>query len=126
MSGLAWALIAWLIGYRAFGHQIWGSIIIAPFIGILIAGPSSPLHDKPGWVQITGSLISLYVAASCFAVGMALLSPVLAPRGVRMSALLIQSVLAVLWGLTFGGYALVLRPVSYVNHRLVWQSDAGW
>lgn len=80
VSGLAWALIAWLIGYRAFGHQICGGIIIAPLIGILIARLSSPLHDKPRWVQIAGSLISLYVAASCFAVGMAILSPVHAPE----------------------------------------------
>jgi len=124
-SGLAWALIAWLVGYRAFGHQIWGGIVIAPLIGILIARLSSPLREKPRWVQIVGSLFFLYVAASCFALGMAILSPVHAPRGVRMSALLMQSVLAVLWGLTFGGYALVLWPLSYLNHRLVWQGGAG-
>jgi hypothetical protein len=35
-SGLVWALIAWLIGYRAFGDRIWGGIIMAPLIGILI------------------------------------------------------------------------------------------
>jgi hypothetical protein len=65
------------------------------------------------------------VAASCFALGMALFSPVIGPRNVRVSAALIEHVLAVLWGLTFGGYALVLWPLSFFNHRLVWQADAG-
>jgi hypothetical protein len=123
-SGLVWALIAWFIGYRAFGYRIWGGIIMAPFIGILIGRLSWPMHNKPRWVQIAGSLFYLYVAASCFAIGMALFSPVLGPRNVRFSAALIELVLAVLWGLTFGGYALVLWPLSFFNHRLVWQADA--
>jgi hypothetical protein len=124
-SGLMWALIAWFIGYRAFGHRIWGGIVIAPLIGILIGRLSWPIHNKPRWVQVVGSLFYLYVAAACFAIGMALFSPVLGPRNVRFSAALIEHVLAVLWGLTFGGYALVLWPLSFFNHRLVWQADAG-
>jgi hypothetical protein len=83
------------------------------------------MHNKPRWVQIAGSLFYLYVAAACFAIGMALFSPVFGPRDVRFSAGLIEHVLAVLWGLTVGGYALVLWPLSFFNHRLVWQTDAG-
>jgi hypothetical protein len=124
-SGLAWALIAWFIGYRAFGYRIWGGIMMAPLIGILIGRLSWPLHNKPRWVQIAGSLFSLYVAGSCFALGMALFSPVIGSRNVRVSAALFGHVWAVLWGLTFGGYALVLWPLSFFNHRLVWQADAG-
>jgi hypothetical protein len=124
-SGLMWALIAWFIGYRAFGHRIWGGIVVAPLIGILIGRMSWPMHNKPRWVQIAGSLFYLYVAASCFAIGMALFSPVLRPPNVRFSAALMEHVFAVLWGLTFGGYALVLWPLSFFNHRLVWQADAG-
>jgi hypothetical protein len=56
---------------------------------------------------------------------MALFSPVVSPSNVKFSAALIELVLAVLWGLTFGGYALVLWPLSFFNHRLVWQADAG-
>jgi len=124
-SGLMWALIAWFIGYGAFGRRIWGGIVIAPLIGILIGRMSWPMHNKPRWVQIAASLFYVYVAAVCFAIGMALFSPVLGPRNVRFSAGLTEHVLAVLWGLTFGGYALVLWPLSFFNHRLVWQADAG-
>jgi hypothetical protein len=124
-SGLVWALIAWFIGYRAFGHRVWGGIVIAPLIGILIGRLSWPMHNKARWVQIAGSLFFLHVAAACFAIGMALFSPVVDPRNVTLSAALIEHVLAVLWGLTFGGYALVLWPLSFFNQRLVWQADAG-
>src|SRR3954470_16348488 len=109
-SGLAWALIAWFIGYRAFGYRIWGGIVIAPLIGILIGRLSRPMHTKPRWVQIAGSLFYLYAAAMCFAIGMAVFSPTFGSRNERFSAALIGTVLAVLWGLTFGGYALVLWP----------------
>jgi hypothetical protein len=44
---------------------------------------------------------------------------------VRFSSALIQPVLAVAWGLTFGGYAFVLWPLSYFNHKLFWEADAG-
>jgi len=125
VSGLGWALIACFIGYRAFGYRIVGGIIMAPLVGVLIGHLSSPLQNKPRWVQIAGSLFFLYVAASCFAIGMALFSPILGPRNVKFPAALIELVLAVLWGLTFGGYALVLWPLSFFNHRLVWQADAG-
>jgi hypothetical protein len=33
-----------------------------------------------------------------------------------------QYVLGVLWGLTFTGYFLVLRPLSFFKHRLVWRA----
>lgn len=56
---------------------------------------------------------------------MAFASPVRAASNVSVSATPIEHVLAVLWGLTFGGYALVLWPLSFFNHRLVWQADAG-
>jgi hypothetical protein len=125
VSGFGWALIACFIGYRAFGYRIAGGIIIAPLIGVVIGHLSSPLQNKPRWVQIAGSLVYLHVAAACFAVGMAFFTPVLGPRNVRFPAALMEHVLAVLWGLTFGGYALVLWPLSFFNHRLVWQADAG-
>jgi hypothetical protein len=53
-------------------YRIVGGIIMAPFIGILIGRLSSPLPNKPQWAQIAGSLFYLYVAAACFAIGMAL------------------------------------------------------
>ena len=122
-SGVVWALIAWFIGNETFSDRIWGGLIMAPWIGILIGRLSRPMQSKPRWVQIVGSLFYLYLAAACFAVGMAVLSPAMGARTVTFSAALIQHVVAVAWGLTFGGYALVLWPLSFFNHRLVWQAE---
>jgi hypothetical protein len=124
VSALGWALIACFIGYRPFGYRTVGGIIMAPFIGILIGRLSSPLRDQPRWLQIAGSLFYLYVAAACFAIGTGLFAVVSGPPNVRLSAVLMEHVLVVLWGLTFGGYALVFWPLAFFNHRLVWQADA--
>jgi hypothetical protein len=124
-SGLMWGVLAWFIGYHAFGDLIWGGIVLAPLIGILIGRLAWPIRNKPRWVQIAGSLFYLYVAATCFAIGMAVCSTLVGPRNVRFSSALMETVLPVLWGMTFGGYALVLWPLSFFNHRLVWQADAG-
>ncbi len=37
---------------------------------------------------------------------------------------MITPLLGVLWALAFWGFALVLWPLSFFNHRLVWQADA--
>jgi hypothetical protein len=119
-SGVMWALIACFTGYRVFGHRIWGGVVVAPLIGMLIGHLSWPLRNKPQWAQILGSLFYLYFAATCFAIAMALFSP-LGPHN-RFPPF--EYVWAVLWGLTFGGYVLILWPLSFFNHRLVWQADA--
>jgi hypothetical protein len=124
-SGMVWALIACLIGYQAFGYRLWGGIALAPLIGMLIGRLSSPLSDKPRIVQIAGSLIYLYVAASCFAIAMAMWSAGFGRHNVSMPAALLEHVLAVLWGLTFGGYVFVLWPLAFVNHRIVWHAQPG-
>jgi hypothetical protein len=62
---------------------------------------------------------------------MALFSPVLGPRNVTFPAVLMEYVLAVLWGLTFGGYALVLSPEGTVfwapyYYRNVFRMSLPW
>ena len=41
------------------------------------------------------------------------------PHGVML-----QAVLAVLWGLTFTGYFVVLWPLAYLNHSLLGRAAA--
>jgi hypothetical protein len=80
------------------------------------------MRNKSRWVQIAGSLLFLYVAAACFAIGIGICAVMLAPRHMPLSARLMEPVLVVLWGLTFGGYALLLWPLAYVNHWIVWEA----
>jgi hypothetical protein len=124
LSGCGWGLVAYFIGHAAFGHSIWGGIVAAPLIGVLIGHLSKPIEVKSRPVQIGASLFDLYLAAMCFAVASAVFEFVWGPRHVSFPTVLVRHVLGVLWGLTFTGYCLVLWPLSFFNHRLVWRARA--
>src|ERR1700730_8843103 len=124
LSGCGWGLIAYFIGHAAFGHGIWGGIVAAPLIGVLIGHLSKSIEAKSRLDQIAVSLFDLYLAAICFAVATAMFDFVWGPRHVPLSAVLMQHALGALWGLTFTGYFLVLWPLSFFNHRLVWRARA--
>lgn len=121
LSGCVWALIAYFIGHRAFGGNIWGGIVAAPLIGILIGYLGRSMQNKPVPVQSIASLFLLYGAATCFAIATA----VFGSQRVTPSAILMQNVWAVLWGLTFTGYVFALWPLAFFNQRLIGQVDAG-
>jgi hypothetical protein len=124
LSGCGWGLVAYSIGHAALGRSIWGGIIAAPLIGVVIGRLSRPIGARSRSYQIAAALFDLYLAATCFAVAMAVFDLVWGPRNVTFFAALTGSVLAVLWGVTFTGYFLVLWPLSVFNHRLVWHADA--
>ena len=124
LSGCGWGLVAYFIGHAAFGHGIWGGIVAAPLIGVLIGHLSKSSEAKSLPVQIGVSLFDLYLAAMCFAVASAVFNFVWGPRHMPFPTVLMQHVLGVLWGLTFTGYFLVLWPLSFFNHRLVWRARA--
>lgn len=124
LSGCGWGLVAYSIGHAALGRSIWGGIIAAPLIGVVIGGLSRPIGARSRNYQIAAALFDVYLAATCFGVAMAVFDLVWGPRNATFFASLTGSVLAVLWGLTFTGYFLVLWPLSVFNHRLVWRADA--
>jgi hypothetical protein len=124
LSGCGWGLIAYFIGHAAFGHGIWGGIVAAPLIGVLIGHLSGSIEAKSRPVQMVVSLLDLYLAAICFAIATAVLDFVWGPRQMPFPTLLMRDILVVLWGLTFTGYFLVLWPLSFFNHRLVWRAGA--
>jgi hypothetical protein len=120
VSGLAWAAIAWLVGHQIFGPVIWGGVIVAPFIGIVVGRVPPPRHMAL-WKQLAVSLRDLYLAAVLFAISMQILAAIFSPHDAGGPI-----VLAVLWGLTFGGVTLLLWPLSFFNHRLVWEISGAW
>ncbi len=124
LSGCGWGLVAYFIGHAAFGHGIWGGIVVAPLIGVLIGHFSKSIEEKSRPVQVVASLLDLYLAAICFAAATAVFDFAWGPREVPFPAALMQHVLVVLWGLTFTGYFLVLWPLSFFNHRLAWRAHA--
>lgn len=120
-SGCLWALIALLIGYRAFGVSIWGGVLVSPLIGLLISALSVRFHARWRRGRALFSLVTLYLAASLFGLSVSLYDVFI--RGVGPGPNvenIFSGVLATLWGLTIGGYFVILWPLAYLNHKLLW------
>jgi hypothetical protein len=117
-SGLFWAVVAIVLG-RPMAKIVWGGIILAPFIA-LAAGFASRFFPSAGTLRrALFSLVSLYVAAALFGLGVGVYDLLTGPGPRIPSAVVIQAMLATLWGLTFTGYFAILWPLSYVNHSMV-------
>jgi hypothetical protein len=66
------------------------------------------------------SLLSLYVGATLFGIASGVYDLIAFDHTRRIwSALVIQTVLGTLWGVTFTGYILILWPLAYLNHWLL-------
>jgi hypothetical protein len=125
LSGVAWSAIAWGIGHEALGTPIWGGVLASPFIGVLI-GRMSRRHHEASWiVHILVSFFHLYFAAMVFAVATSILGVAWRPVPVSLGEWVLQVIFVVLWGLTFTGYVIVLWPLSFLNHWIVWRTIAG-
>jgi hypothetical protein len=122
-SGVFWAAVAMVLG-RPMSRVIWGGVVLAPFIG-LGAGFASAFFPSAGVVRkAMFSLVSLYVAAALFGLGMGVYDLLTGQNfgdGWRRipSAVVIQAAMATLWGLTFTGYVIVLWPLPYANHSML-------
>jgi len=118
LSGCVWAGIAWLIGHQ-LGHFLWGGVLASPLIGLIVGAIYRPAYhlstSKRAWL----SLLTLYVAVTLF--GLAIAGFDLAfgdPARGHMEGVL-QTVLALWWGVTLTGYVVILWPLAYLNHWLL-------
>lgn len=122
-SGCAWGLIAHAIGHRA--SNPWGGLIAAPCIGILMGHLSRRVGARSRRVQIVSSLLFLHLAAVLFVVAMGSFDILSGRVAVGLLTALTAPVQAVLFGLIGSGYFLLLWPLAFFNHRLLWEVDAG-
>jgi hypothetical protein len=106
-----------------------GGSLRGPPIGFLIGRLSRPLAGRSRGFQVAISLVDLYLSAALFAVGVGLFELAFAQDHRPPFAVMTRHVVVVLWGLTFAGYWVVLWPLSFFTHRLVWRGggspDAG-
>lgn len=118
LSGCIWAGIAWLIG-RDFGWYLWGGVAASPLIGVIVGAIYRSAYKLSTTKRVWFSLLTLYAAVTLF--GLAIAGFDLAfgdPARGHMEGVL-QTVLAVWWGVTLTGYVVVLWPLSYLNHWLL-------
>jgi hypothetical protein len=119
LSGCVWGAIAFGVGYWAWGSSIVGGIAIAPLIGIAIGLLFLPAYRLSRLWQFFLSLISLYLAAALFGLGIGLYEAFRRAGADRNGEDVSQAVLATLAGLTILYLFIFLWPLSYLNHRLL-------
>jgi hypothetical protein len=131
-SGCVWAAIAVALLERGIAWPIWSGILASPIIGALAGMVSIEFQRRRLVTQLVLALVSLYAATALFggAIGVAdVVFGVNGGPGWRRvpGAVVVQSVLAMVWGLTLGGYVVFLWPLAWANHMLVatfWQRQA--
>ena len=125
LSGAVWGLIGYAIGRSVFPALIWPAVLLSPLLGVLVGIAFRWIHR----LERTGSrafvsLLSLYAAGALFGVVIGFTDLArdleLPPGTSRIAyAVVIQPVYAIWWGLTFGGWFVLLWPLAYFNHRLL-------
>jgi hypothetical protein len=121
LSGCVWAAIALILASGAFGELIVGGLIAAPFIGLLVGLLYRPAYRLPKAAQAFGALLTLYLAVALFGLAVGAFDALWRdiPDRTGTGEVILQAMLAALWGVTFSGYVLLLWPLSFFNHRLL-------
>ncbi len=120
LSGCAWAGIAYLIGRTALGPILVGGLLASPLIGLVVGRLYRPAYALSTRGRALAALVTFYIAVALFGLAVGLYDAfALAVPGRIPSAVVIQAVIGMLWGVTFTGYVVVLWPLAYLNHWLV-------
>ena len=120
ISGAVWGCIAGVLAFDAIPRAVWGGLIASPAIGLLIGLATRPWVRLPAPLRVAAALLSLYAAAALFGLAIGVYDWLAGGIPGRVPhRVVFQAVQAVLWGLTFTGYVLVLWPLAYWNHRLL-------
>jgi hypothetical protein len=125
LAGLGWGAVAWALGGKAFGRELWAGIAASPFIGVAVAlAVQSRFAAATGYRRSLWALVSLYGGTIVFGlvIGLATELRVSGPGHVPFAAVW-EGVAAVLWGITIGGFVIVLWPLAYATHWAIEQLD---
>jgi hypothetical protein len=119
-SGIAWGAIGHVLVAGSFPEAARGGLYASPLIGVIIG----ITFKRAGRLQLAGkvfvSLLSLYLAVSLFGLAVGVYDAFRGLPNRILSAVIIQAILAYLWGLTFFGWVIILWPLAFLNHSLLW------
>lgn len=121
LSGLVWAVIAYVVGRVWKMPWLFANVATAPLIGIAMGRFSRHFAARHIVTRALLSLATLYAATAAWG---AMIGIVVAidrwnvPNYVHWAPVS-EYTLAALWGLTFTGYVFALWPLAYLNHLLI-------
>jgi hypothetical protein len=119
LSGLLWAILAYSVAHEVLGVAIWGGVLSSPLIGIVVGRLFHPFeYSKPRF--LLGSLASLYVAVGLFGLATGMTGWMLNESPKQSGpALVVQTLLGCVGGITLTGFVLAFWPLSALNHWLL-------
>jgi hypothetical protein len=121
VAGAIWGCIAWLLGHQAFRGLVYAGVLASPLVGLAVGWATFGLRHSSAWTRMAAAGLTLYGAATLF--GLALGLAALLSRAPGQNAeVFIEPLFAVLWGVTFTGYFVVLWPLAYLTQA--WVLDA--
>ncbi len=119
LSGALWGLLAYALGARAIGPTVWGGVLASPLIGLAAAWIYLPFYARSRRLRWFGALLTLFATAALFGLAIGVYEAARPLAGRITHAVIVQSILGVLWGLTISAYWLFLWPLAYANHWLL-------
>ena len=123
LAGAIWGVIGLAFASQVLGPFVWAGVLSAPIIGLVIAILFRGFRNRPPGMRVALALVSLYLGAGLFAL-VAGTADALRPIPNRIpSAVVIQTVLGVWWGITFTGYLILLWPLAYLTHALLGRAE---
>jgi hypothetical protein len=126
LSGCGWSVVAFVLSFGVFGGAITGGFAVSPLIGVLIAAAYRPAAKFPNWVQALLYLSSLYVAVALFGTAVGVYDALLLVPNRASVEVIWQMVITAVLGITITGYALILWPLAFLNHRLLSRLCSTW
>jgi hypothetical protein len=119
MSGLLWGLLGAYLTRNIAGPYSWLAAPSGPVIGLFVFYVSRWTYWRPVWVLIPTAMVSTFLAVGLFGLflGFADLSRAM-PNRIGW-AVVVQSMLACLWGIIFIPLYWPLFLLSFGNHALL-------
>lgn len=123
LAGAIWGAIGLVLAGQMLGTSVWGGVLAAPAVGLAVAIVFRGFSGRPPGARIALSLVSLYLAAGLFALAAGVVDAARPIPNRIPGAVVIQTVVAVWWGITFTGYLPLLWPLAYLTHALLGRAD---
>lgn len=125
VAGFGWGLVALGLGGRAYGAGVWGGVIAAPFIGLLVAVLLQPRFEaSAGWRRWLLVLGGLYLGATLFGVAVGIADALSGSAARNGAEVVLEAVAGTWWGITLTGFLILLWPLAYLTHlALEWVGD---
>ena len=123
LAGCIWGAIGFAIARQMFGPPIWGGVIAAPFIGLVIGFVFRGFRERSPGARIALSLVSLYLATGLFALAVGCTDAARPIAHRNGGEVVIQAVMAIWWGVTFTFFLPLLWALAYLTHALLGRAD---